>query len=112
MNLEQVQEIPNRATKSGELFRNDERLQPLVDPEAVDAVRVRDRSVNKEALFISFATGFTKSDLYEWCRVREHRLRRTTARLATMNDRQRAEYELWIYRIAYLFTKSRLMQIF
>ena len=60
MNLEQVQEIPNRATKSGELFRNDERLQPLVDPEAVDAVRVRDRSVNKEALFISFATGFIR----------------------------------------------------
>ena len=87
-------------------------LHPIVDPEAVDGMSVRYWSINKEALFLSFTTGPTESDLYEWCRVREHWLRRTTVRLSTMGDRQRVEHDLRIYRIAYLFTRSRLMRIF
>ena len=112
MNLEQIQEFPRGEMESGELFRNDEVLQPIVDPDAINGMRVRDWSINKEALFISFATGPAESDLYEWCRVREHRLRRTTARLATQSNIQRAEHDLKIYRMAYFFSRSRLMRIF
>ena len=112
MNLEQIQEFPRGEMESGELFRNDEVLQPIVDPDAINGMRVRDWSINKEALFISFATGPAESDLYEWCRVREHWLRRTAARLVTKSDIQRAEHDLKIYRMAYFFSRSRLMRIF
>lgn len=55
MNLEQVQEIPSRMIESGELFRDEEILQSLVDPEVADRMEIREWTVNKKALFISFA---------------------------------------------------------
>ena len=67
INLEQIKEFPKGVIESGELFHNDEILRRLVDPEAVDNVRVRDWNINKEALFLSFATRPAESDLYEWC---------------------------------------------